>query len=200
MTPALRQLYALWHQPGRLIDAAWWDHLGLGHWRPVYAAQPLARAPLDAQLARGLGQSGPVPALSELGALLLADPARTRARCLALGLWVLRSPDYLLLKPYREVLAGGLAAQQAGGSPAGGEAWLDARAQGQLLALLPPDGEPATLTPAALPGVALALGAGWLASTADPAVRVCRLFGPPARYAPPAQPVEPVLRKLMRWL
>lgn len=188
MTPAQQHLYALWHQPGRLMAPAWWEHLGLGAWRHVYAAHALARAPLDARIAQALGQSGPVPALSGLGAALLAEPARARARCLALGLWVLRSPEYLLLKPYRDALAG---------VP---EAGLNARAQSQLLALLPPDTMPATLAPDALPDAALALGAGWLAHTADPAVRLARLLVAPSGVAAPAQPVEPVLLKLMRWL
>lgn len=184
MSPALRQLYALWHQPGRLMDPAWWAHLGLDDWRTAYATQPLQRAPLDAAIARGLGQCGPVPALSETAAALLAEPGRARACALALGLWALRTPDYLLFKPYRMALAGG----------------LDARAQGQLLALLPPDGAPASLTPAELPAAALELGVAWLATLADPAVRVCRLLAPPPHGAAPAQPLEPVLRKLLRWL
>lgn len=184
MSPGLRRLYALWHQPGRDMDAGWWDALELAPWREAYAGQALLRPPLDALIARRLRQTGPVPALSGAAAALLDDDVRRHTLCLALGLWALRCPDYLLLKPYREALS----------------TWMDARAQSQLQTLLPQDGGPATLEPHALPQAAAELGAAWLADAADPALRLCRLLWPPSSRPAPAQPVAPVLLKLTRWL
>ncbi|WP_199153674.1 type III secretion system domain-containing protein [Chromobacterium sp. ASV23] len=184
MSPALRRLYALWHQPGQDMDAAWWAALDLASWREPYAQQPLLRPPLDDLIARRLGQAGAAPPLPAIAEPLLADEQRREALCMALGLWALRCPDYVLLKPYREALS----------------SRLDGRALAQLQALLPLEGTRADLTPAMLPARACEIGAAWLADAAAPALRLCRLLWPPSTLLAPPQPVEPVLQKLLRWL
>ncbi|VVE55856.1 type III secretion system domain-containing protein [Pandoraea sputorum] len=184
MSAILQRLYGLWHRPGREMDSGWWDTVELAAWREPYATQALLRPWLDTLIAARLQHTGAVPTETKAAAVLLGDAARARALCLALGLWALRSPDYLLLKPYREALSGE----------------LDARTQRQLQALMPKDGGQATLAPAALPGSATELGAAWLAEASDPAVRLCRLRWAPPKQRAPAQPVEPILLKLTRWL
>ncbi|PRP69729.1 hypothetical protein BUE93_13620 [Chromobacterium amazonense] len=184
MNPARRRLHALWHQPGQEMDAAWWAALDLASWREPYAQQPLLRPPLDDLIASRLGQAGAAPPLSALAEPLLADDARREALSMALGLWALRCPDYVLLKPYREALSNR----------------LDGRALAQLQALLPLESARADLTPATLPARACEIGAAWLADAAAPALRLCRLLWPPSALLAPPQPVEPVLQKLLRWL
>ncbi|AKK24929.1 type III secretion system domain-containing protein [Pandoraea oxalativorans] len=184
MSPAVQGLYALWHRPGADMDPGWWDSVELAAWRRPYATQALLRPLLDTLIATRLRHAGPVPPVSETAAVLLGNAARARTLCLALGLWALGSPDYLLLKPYREALSDA----------------LDAGTQRQLQALLPTGGGRATVAPQALPGVAADLGAAWLGGATDPAVRVCRLRWPPSTHPAPARPVEPILVKLMRWL
>lgn len=184
MSPAVQALSILWHRPGADMDPGWWDKVELAAWREPYATQALLRPLVDTLIATRLCHSGPVPNVSETAAVLLGDAARARVLCLALGLWALRSPDYLLLKPYREALSDA----------------LDAGTLRQLQALLPTGGAHATVAPEALPSLATELGAAWLASADDPAVRACRLRWPPPIQPAPAQPVEPILLKLMRWL
>ena len=184
MNPALRRLYALWHQPGQEMDVAWWETLSLPTWREAYEQQPLVRPPLDALIAKQLGHTGQVPTLSTNATELLKDDLRRHTLCLALGLWALRCPDHLLLKPYREVLANQLAP----------------RAMSQLQALLPQAHSHTELAPDELPSVACELGVAWLANAADPALRLCRLLWAPSPRPAPELPLEPVLLKLMRWL
>lgn len=184
MNPALQRLYALWHQPAQGMDPAWWHALSFATWRDAYKQNPLVRPPLDALIAKRLGHAGPVPSLSTNAAELLADDLRREAICLALGLWALKCPDYLLLKPYREVLANQLAP----------------RALGQLQALLPQEAHQTMLAPDELPAMACELGVAWLAHSTDPALRLCRLLWAPSPQPVPEQPIEPVLQKLLRWL
>ena len=184
MSPALRRLHALWRRPGREMADGWWDKLGLAGWRAAYAGQALTRPALDHLIASRLGHAGGAPEPSPLAEALLEDDMRREALCAALGLWALRCPDYLLLKPYREALS----------------AVLDARAQTQLQALLPRGAAAAELAPAELPDAARALGAAWLADAAEPSLRLCRLLWAPSAQAAPAAPLEPALQKLSRWL
>ncbi|VVE85684.1 type III secretion system domain-containing protein [Pandoraea sputorum] len=184
MSPALQGLYTLWHRPGADMAPGWWDSVELAAWRQPYATQALVRPLIDTLIAARLSHRGPVPPASETAAVLLGNAARARALCVALGLWALGSPDYLLLKPYREALSDA----------------LDAGTQRQLQTLLPAGGGRATVAPDALPSLATELGAAWLAEASDPAVRLCRLRWPPSTQRAPERPVEPILLKLVRWL
>lgn len=186
MSPALRRLYTLWCQPGREMAAGWWAALGLAKWQPSYVRQLLLRPALDRLIASRLGHDGATPAMSPLAASLLADDVRRDSLCLALGLWALQCPDYLLFRCYREVL-----------SP-----MLDVRAMSQLQALIPlSTAHAAKLEPNELLGTALRSGAAWLAASSDPALSLCRLLWEPATPGTaPAVPPEAVLQKLQRWL
>ncbi|UCQ48540.1 hypothetical protein DB741_04285 [Edwardsiella ictaluri] len=105
MTPARQHLYQVWHQPGHIIDPAWWGALGLHCWQSIYRDGPLARPALDTLLRQRLGQSGAPPTLTPLSSDLLASAERRTMLLLAMGLWALEAGGLLLLKPYRETLA-----------------------------------------------------------------------------------------------
>lgn len=186
MSPALRRLHTLWWQPGREMATGWWMALGLSQWQQPYARQPLLRPALDRLVANRLGHCGAVPTMSSVAESLLADDRRRDALCLALGLWVLRCPDYLLLRRYRAAL-----------SP-----MLDAHALNQLQALMPlTAAQAAELEPGELTGSAFRAGAAWLAGSNDPALALCRLlWEPSAAGMSQAATPDAVLQKLLRWL
>ncbi|WP_408296423.1 type III secretion system domain-containing protein [Paraburkholderia sp. RL17-373-BIF-A] len=185
MSPSLRRLYALWHQPGREMRPGWWGALKLPEWREPYVQQPLVRPALDRLIASRLGHSRSIPEMSPAAEALLMDERRDLL-CVALGLWALGCPEYLVLQQYRKAL-----------SPV-----LDRRALGQLLVLMPLRSVcEAQLAPDELLEGARRCGLAWLGSSDDPAVLACRLLWEPAsperngRVAP-----EAVLEKLLRWL
>ncbi len=184
MNPAQQQLHQLWYQPGRIMHAGWWTSLGLDAWRDAYATQPLVRPSLDQLITDRLGHQGRVPQLDGLATTLLENETRRDALCLAMGLWVLRCPDYLLLRTYREALS----------------RVLDDRAQNQLQWTLPAaDAQPSS-APDALLETAWAAAGGWLAEATAPALRICKLFWPPGHVVAMTSPPEPALQKLSRWL
>ncbi|VWD64761.1 hypothetical protein BLA50215_07910 [Burkholderia lata] len=186
MSPALRRLYALWWQPGSEMAAGWWTTLGLAEWKQPYARQLLLRPALDRLIASRLGHHGIVPAMSRLADPLLTNDVRRNSLCLAMGLWALRCPDYLMLRLYREAL-----------SPL-----LDARALSQLQMVMPVcSTHAAELEPEVLLESALRTGAAWLSDSSDPALGLCRLLWEPANPSTcPAATPESVLQKLLRWL
>lgn len=178
---ATRQLHRLWWCPGGTMAAGWWSALDLTAWRAPYARQLSLRPALDALLARKLGHDGPPPH-SALAAQLLTGPRD--AVCVGLGLWAMQCPDYLTLRPYRAALAAEL-----GPAPLA-----------QLQALLPGGAAAPGVEPAALAALARAHGAAWLAAADDPALALCALLWEPSDLPAPAQPLAPILHKLLRWL
>ncbi|MBJ7263173.1 MAG: hypothetical protein JHC61_05290 [Burkholderiaceae bacterium] len=186
MDPALRRLYTLWWQPGREMAAGWWTALGLPQWQQSYVNQPLLRPSLDRMIAHRLGHAKTAPPMSTLAAALLADDTRCQVLCLALGLWALQCPDYLLMRRYRDALS----------------SLLDARVMNQLQALIPVNATHAAgVEPEDLRATAWRSGVVWLAASCDPALAVCRLLWDPVAAQPgPSIPPELVLEKLQRWL
>ena len=163
----------------------WWRLLDLAAWQPAYQAHAALRPELDRLIAARLGHAGAPPADDALADRLLTDAARRDSWCLALGLWALQCPEYLLLRPFRQTLSPALTLAQ----------------QTQLLALLPAaPPRTAVLAPALLPAAARQTGAAWLACAAEPTLALCRLLWPPAAQPVPDAPVRPVLTKLARWL
>ncbi|WP_073381814.1 type III secretion system domain-containing protein [Edwardsiella piscicida] len=184
MTPARQHLYQIWHQPGHIIDPAWWGALGLHCWQSIYRDSPLARPALDTLLRQRLGQNGLPPALTPLSSDLLSSAERRATLLLAMGLWALEAGGLLLLKPYRETLSDA----------------LDPLSIGQLQVLLPYGAAPESLPPASLCQRARELGIAWLSQAPDPALRACRLYAPPSQGAAPEGSPIPILQKLARWL
>lgn len=186
MDPALRRLHTLWWQPGREMAAGWWAALGLPQWRQSYLSQPLLRPSLDRMIASRLGHGTAIPPMSALAAVLLADDARCKVLCLALGLWGLQCPDYLLMRRYRDALS----------------SILDARAMNQLQALIPMRAaHAANVEPEDLQEAAWRSGAVWLTASCDPALALCRLlWNPVGAQAGLSNPPDVVLEKLQRWL
>ncbi|WFN95562.1 hypothetical protein MAY91_11475 [Edwardsiella ictaluri] len=175
MIPARQHLYQVWHQPGHIIDPAWWGALGLHCWQSIYRDGPLARPALDTLLRQRLGQSGAPPTLTPLSSDLLASAERRTMLLLAMGLWALEAGGLLLLKPYRETLAD----------------TLDPLSIGQLQVLLPYGAAPQPLPPASLYQRAMDLGIAWLSQAPDPALRACRLYSPHRRAQHPRDRPSP---------
>lgn len=185
ISPALVTLHTLWWQPGRVMDESWWPALALDTWQQPYAHYPSLRPAIDQVIRMRLGHHGEMPGISAQVSPLLADAERRNALCLALGLWALQCPDYLVLKSYRQTLSTLL-------SPA---------LIGQLQVLFPAEARaPVRLSPEDLPAVAQAVGVAWLCQSGEPALVLCRLLWARNEVAPPAQALETVLPRLQKWL
>jgi hypothetical protein len=189
ITPAHQRLHALWHRPGAVMDDGWWQHMSMDAWRQPYSEHAMVRPSLDAVLAEQLGHQGAIPPLSSQAQILLDDARGGEAFCIALGLWALNCPDYLLLRPYRQVLCEVL-----------GESTL-----AQLCTLFPTTANaPATIEPPQLIDAARAAGGAWLARANDRAVAATRLLWSPAQTSVPIEVPNacpmPVLDRLRKWL
>ncbi|PHV11499.1 type III secretion system domain-containing protein [Chitinimonas sp. BJB300] len=188
ITPALQRLHALWWQPGTVMHKGWWAHLDLASWRTPYLNQPAIAPSLNRLIALRLGcqKHDPIPALSPTAQTLLEDTTRLDTLGMAIGLWALQCPEYLFLRTYRQPLAAAL-----------GDVALE-----QLQTLFPVDACMApTLTPTDLLATATTLGTAWIAQADDPVIAATSLLlPPPDKQRPPAEPVMPVLCKLLRWL
>ena len=189
ITPAQQRLHALWHRPGTVMADAWWQHVSMQSWQQPYTEHAGVRPPLDALIAERLGHRGAIPPLTPHAQALLDDGHDSEMLCIALGLWALNCPDYLLLRPYRMALVEPL-----------GDATL-----AQLCALFPATASaPASVEPSQLVDTARAAGGSWLAAAEDRAVAATRLLWPPAETATRADlsatsPI-PLLDKLRKWL
>ncbi|QAU24829.1 hypothetical protein EO087_13205 [Dyella sp. M7H15-1] len=189
ITPAQQRLHALWHRPGAVMADGWWQHMSMDAWQQPYAEHAGVRPSLDALIAEQLGHQGAIPPLTPQAQMLLDDEQHSETLCIALGLWALNCPDYLLLRPYRLALAEAL-----------GESTL-----AQLCTLFPANADaPACVEPAQLIDTARTAGGTWLAAADDPAVAATRLLWSPTEAptqaeAPKASPM-PILDKLRKWL
>ncbi|TDR76589.1 type III secretion system (T3SS) protein LEE [Paludibacterium purpuratum] len=163
----------------------WWHRLDLSAWQAAYGRHAALRPALDRLIAERLGHEGVPPPDDACADRLLAEADRRDALCVGLGLWAMRCPDYLLLRPFRQTLMATLSQQQ----------------QTQLLALFPRTHRcEARLAPPQLATVARQSGAAWLARADEPALALCRLLWPHSTGPAPDGPVRPVLDKLVRWL
>lgn len=180
-----RRLNALWWQPGAWMAPAWWPQLALSAWQDLYPVRPRLRPAIDRLIATRLGHHGAPPAADALSMVLLADTPRAQQWCLALGLWALQCPDYLLLARFRQTLSPPLSPTQVT----------------QLACLFPVDAQRTpTVQPEALPALALAAGAAWLGQSGQPALALCRLRWPPSQLSAPAARPDEVLEKLKKWI
>lgn len=189
ITPAQQRLHALWHRPGAVMADGWWQQVSMDAWQQPYAEHVGVRPSLDALIAERLGHQGAIPPLTPQADVLLDDSQRSETLCIALGLWALNCPDYLLLRPYRRALIDAL-----------GEPTL-----GQLSALFPANARAAaSVAPEQLINAACAAGGAWIAAADDRAVAATRLLWKPAETSAPietpATSPMPVLEKLRKWL
>ncbi|WP_176399097.1 type III secretion system domain-containing protein [Pandoraea sp. PE-S2T-3] len=112
------QLVQLIWQPGRFMDAGWWQALDMSPWQYVYHHQPATRPPIDRCLVErrgwpttpdGLGLALP---LSDAACVTLRLVPNLRRVALAYALRMLGCPDYLWLGDYRRALSPWLDAWQ----------------------------------------------------------------------------------------
>jgi hypothetical protein len=85
----------------------WWGHFDLAQWRASYTDFPACRAPIDRLInqRRGFPVASLPAQLDRQQTALLALNTRFAQLILALGMMALDCQDYLLMKPYRTVLA-----------------------------------------------------------------------------------------------
>ncbi len=185
MSPELQQLHRLCCTPGAEMAVEWWAALGLAQWRDVYERHPGVRPALDQLIAQRLGYDAVIPPLSAPAEAFLQSAVRRELLCLVLGLWALRSPDYLLMRCYRQVL---LAHQ------------VPVSVLKQLQVLAPQDGRLPLLPADELPQVARALGCAWISHASDKALALCRLYWPPSQMEAPEAPLLSVVSRLLKWL
>jgi hypothetical protein len=107
---AINLLYhrLIW-QPGRQMRADWWTLLELGGWQVLYPhLPPRAMRSLDNEIQRRRESRGLLTVMrgefTPLQKGLLRALERLPTLVLALGLLASQCPDYLLWRPYRQVL------------------------------------------------------------------------------------------------
>lgn len=112
IAPAVSRLHALAWRPGADMHPGWWPALDLAAWRDSYA-HPACRASIDRLIVarRGFPQAALPPRLDASQAALVALEPRLDTLMVALGLLAHGRPDYLLVQPYRTLLAAQLGEQ-----------------------------------------------------------------------------------------
>jgi hypothetical protein len=192
LCPAVRRLHELAWQPGEHLHEDWWQHLGLAEWRSDYRSHPGCRRALDALIVQRRGfPVGALPAsLTEQQTRLIGLEERLPTLLVALGLFVRRQPDLLLLGAYRRRFAEVL-----------GEAACE-----QLAALMPsPRRACDSVEPERAVDAMRTIGHAWLEGTLTASAVWQALsirFSPLAarRYPVPDGPALPVLFRLERLL
>ncbi|KML17784.1 hypothetical protein VL10_24105 [Leclercia adecarboxylata] len=100
----------LW-QPGLRLHEHWWIRLDLSHWEKNYPLlSPKGQRELDRLICHRrqfplASNNLPLSNHSALQSALIRADRRMPVLLLALGLLLLECPDYLLWRPYREVLS-----------------------------------------------------------------------------------------------
>lgn len=167
------------------MASAWWSHLEFADWQIRYQQAPLLRPALNRMICQRLGHIGPAPKLTVLARRLFGHEQRRITLGIGLGLWAIAGASLLWLKPYREQLATRVTLTE-----------LE-----QLKLLLPVQTTvQMELSPERLLSVLDEQMAAWLSQSNDMAVRLCRLFWPPAQTLAANVPLASALAKLDEWL